>query len=104
VKCGGEGRLYNSKYGGNDPDVSDAGQCDACNGTGLDVPSSHERSTPYFKLMTHENRFGYGVNLVKYVGGELATGFALHYLPSKEARETYLRDLAEMTGFEVDEF
>jgi len=33
-KCGGEGRLYTTRYGGNDPDVIDAGQCEACNGTG----------------------------------------------------------------------
>ena len=32
--CGGEGRLYKSKYGGNDPDVWDAGKCEACDGTG----------------------------------------------------------------------
>jgi hypothetical protein len=34
LKCHGEGRLYKSKYGGNDPDVWDAGQCDACEGSG----------------------------------------------------------------------
>ena len=34
VKCGGEGRIYDSKYGGNDPDVWDAGQCEACEGSG----------------------------------------------------------------------
>jgi DnaJ-class molecular chaperone len=31
--CGGEGRIYKSKWGGNDPDVWDAGQCPACEGT-----------------------------------------------------------------------
>jgi hypothetical protein len=34
TKCSGEGRLYRSKYGGNDPDVWDAGKCDACDGSG----------------------------------------------------------------------
>ena len=34
LKCGGEGRLYRSKYGGNDPDVWDAGKCDTCDGSG----------------------------------------------------------------------
>ena len=33
-KCGGEGRIFKSKYGGNDPDVWDAGQCDICEGDG----------------------------------------------------------------------
>jgi len=33
-KCGGEGTLYDSRYGGNDPDVYPAGKCDACNGGG----------------------------------------------------------------------
>jgi len=33
-KCGGERRKYKSKYGGNDPDVWDDGQCDACEGSG----------------------------------------------------------------------
>jgi len=32
--CGGEGRVYKSRYGGNDPDVWDAGPCEACSGTG----------------------------------------------------------------------
>lgn len=33
-KCGGEGSLYTSKYGGNDPDVWRTGPCDACDGSG----------------------------------------------------------------------
>lgn len=33
-KCGGEGREFKSRYGGNDPDVWDAGECKACNGGG----------------------------------------------------------------------
>lgn len=33
-ECGGEGRIYRSKYGGNDPDVWDAGPCEDCDGTG----------------------------------------------------------------------
>lgn len=32
--CGGEGRIFKSKYGGNDPDVWDAGQCERCDGSG----------------------------------------------------------------------
>ena len=35
LKCGGEGRLYQSKYGVNDPDVWDAGKCDACEADAL---------------------------------------------------------------------
>jgi len=33
-KCGGEGTLYTSRYGGNDPDVYPVGKCDACDGSG----------------------------------------------------------------------
>ena len=32
--CGGEGRIFKSKYGGNDPDVWDAGKCEVCDGSG----------------------------------------------------------------------
>lgn len=34
AKCGGEGSLYGSRYGGNDPDVYRTGKCDACDGSG----------------------------------------------------------------------
>lgn len=34
TKCSGEGRIFKSRYGGNDPDVWDAGQCDVCEGSG----------------------------------------------------------------------
>jgi hypothetical protein len=33
-KCQGEGRIFKSKYGGNDPDVWDAGPCEVCDGSG----------------------------------------------------------------------
>jgi ssDNA-binding Zn-finger/Zn-ribbon topoisomerase 1 len=33
-ECGGSGRIYLSRYGGNDPDVRDGGACDACHGSG----------------------------------------------------------------------
>jgi hypothetical protein len=32
--CGGDGRLLKSRYGGNDPDVWDAGACLTCGGSG----------------------------------------------------------------------
>lgn len=32
--CSGEGSLYTSRYGGNDPDVWRTGQCPACEGSG----------------------------------------------------------------------
>jgi len=32
--CGGEGKLYTSRYGGNDPDVWPTGECEACEGQG----------------------------------------------------------------------
>jgi hypothetical protein len=34
IQCSGEGRIFKSKYGGNDPDVWDAGKCEACDGSG----------------------------------------------------------------------
>ena len=33
-KCQGEGSLYASRYGGNDPDVWRTGKCDVCDGSG----------------------------------------------------------------------
>lgn len=33
MHCAGEGRIFKSKYGGNDPDVWDAGECPHCRGT-----------------------------------------------------------------------
>jgi hypothetical protein len=32
--CGGEGKLYTSRYGGNDPDVWATGTCVECSGSG----------------------------------------------------------------------
>lgn len=32
-RCGGEGKLYTSRYGGNDPDVWPVGDCPECEGT-----------------------------------------------------------------------
>lgn len=32
--CGGEGKLYTSRWGGNDPDVWPTGTCETCRGTG----------------------------------------------------------------------
>jgi hypothetical protein len=34
IECNGSGRHMKSTYGGNDPDVWDAGPCEACDGTG----------------------------------------------------------------------
>lgn len=33
-ECNGEGRVWASRYGGNDPDVWDAGPCERCQGSG----------------------------------------------------------------------
>lgn len=33
-RCGGEGQLYTSRYGGNDPDVWPIGKCPKCEGSG----------------------------------------------------------------------
>lgn len=37
VRCGGEGSIYGSRYGGNDPDVYRTGKCDACDGSGSET-------------------------------------------------------------------
>lgn len=34
-RCGGEGTLYDSRYGGNDPDVWPTGKCPVCEGSGF---------------------------------------------------------------------
>lgn len=34
AKCQGEGSIYQSRYGGNDPDVWRVGACEACGGSG----------------------------------------------------------------------
>ncbi len=34
AKCDGEGSLYTSRYGWNDPDVWRTGECPACEGSG----------------------------------------------------------------------
>lgn len=39
-KCGGEGQLYTSKYGGNDPDVWPVGECPVCEGSCAEPCSS----------------------------------------------------------------
>lgn len=41
IKCQGEGRIFKSKYGGNDPDVWDAGKCEACEGSGEHACDNH---------------------------------------------------------------
>lgn len=33
-KCAGEGQIYTSRYGGNDPDVWPTGECPECKGSG----------------------------------------------------------------------
>ena len=45
-KCGGEGREFKSKYGGNDPDVWDAGACTACEGSGNQTCEARGCSEP----------------------------------------------------------
>lgn len=37
-RCGGEGRLFTSRYGGNDPDVWPIGECPVCEGSGYVLP------------------------------------------------------------------
>jgi len=41
MSCAGEGRIFISRYGGNDPDVWDAGKCEACDGSGDQYCENH---------------------------------------------------------------
>lgn len=41
MNCAGEGRIFKSRYGGNDPDVWDAGRCEACEGSGDQPCENH---------------------------------------------------------------
>lgn len=41
-RCGGEGKLYTSRYGGNDPDVWPIGECPVCEGTGYALIETEE--------------------------------------------------------------
>lgn len=41
-KCAGEGTIYTSRYGGNDPDVYPVGKCEACDGSGSQPCERHE--------------------------------------------------------------
>lgn len=41
-RCGGEGQLYTSRYGGNDPDVWPTGECPVCDGTGYELVETEE--------------------------------------------------------------
>ena len=34
IRCAGEGSIYASRWGGNDPDVWRVGQCPVCEGSG----------------------------------------------------------------------
>ncbi len=45
-RCGGEGSLYASRYGGNDPDVWRTGKCDVCEGSGNQVCEARGCSEP----------------------------------------------------------
>ena len=40
--CGSEGKLYTSRYGGNDPDVWPVGECPVCEGTGYALVETEE--------------------------------------------------------------
>lgn len=54
---------------------------------------------PSYKLMKHENKFGWGVSLVKY--GALDTivgGFVLNTFPSKEQRDRYAGNFKEFVA------
>jgi hypothetical protein len=57
-----------------------------------------------FKLITHDNRHSYGVSLTSYdESGKLVRGFALNTFASESERAPYLRELAHITGFEVED-
>lgn len=41
MRCGGEGRIYTTHHGGNDPDTIDAGECYSCRGSGNQKCEAH---------------------------------------------------------------
>lgn len=56
-----------------------------------------------YKLMTHENKYGYGVNLLQFGPlGTLVHGFTLTYFPTEAECEKYVQELTEMTGWELE--
>lgn len=48
--CGGEGKNYTSRYGGNDPDVWPIGECEVCAGTGRQEPPNPTLNEPHESL------------------------------------------------------
>ncbi len=40
--CGGDGKIWTSRYGGNDPDVWPIGNCPACEGYGYELIETEE--------------------------------------------------------------
>jgi hypothetical protein len=44
--CGGEGRKFRSQWGGNDPDIWDAGECEDCEGSGNQSCESRRCNEP----------------------------------------------------------
>jgi hypothetical protein len=58
-----------------------------------------------YKLLVHQNQHGYGVSLVvTHVGTEdtVGDGFVLRTFPLMASRDDYVRELADVTGWEVD--
>lgn len=46
AKCQGEGQLYTSRYGGNDPDVWSTGKCFVCDGSGSQICEARDCTEP----------------------------------------------------------
>lgn len=55
--CGGDGRKWRSRYGGNDPDVWDAGPCPCCDGSGEQTCEDCGEHPAMFRLIEHGNTF-----------------------------------------------
>jgi hypothetical protein len=60
-RCGGEGKLYTSRYGGNDPDVWPTGTCAVCEGTGYALVETEPVEIEDILAMTDEECLAAGI-------------------------------------------
>jgi hypothetical protein len=60
-------------------------------------------AAPTYKLMMHDNQFGFGVSLTQYdEAGELRNGFVMNTFDTRGERQKYIAELAEFTGYEIE--
>lgn len=54
------------------------------------------------KLLTYNNRHGYGVSMVSYEGDNVTGGFVLQTFEDEAERDKYAKDLAQEFKFELE--